>query len=110
MQSLLAVARRPAAAGLRDLAGIAAGWFFGANAAGAPVYDPATGVTYDGVSGDGTVNRNSGAESTIHGLLTMLALDADPDAGRDRPHSAVDPAPRATSLVEGESGDRRRRS
>ena len=27
---------------------------------------------------DGTVNHNSGAESTIHGLLTMLALDAHP--------------------------------
>ena len=28
---------------------------------------------------DGTVNHNSGAESTIHGLLTMQALDAHPD-------------------------------
>ena len=56
--------------GISDLAGIAAGWFFGANPAGVPVYDPATGVTNDGVQGDGTVNPNSGAESTIHGLLT----------------------------------------
>lgn len=66
-------------AGLQQLAGIAAGWFFGANASGAPVYDPATGVTFDGVEADGRVNRNSGAESTIHGLLTMLALDAHPE-------------------------------
>ncbi|KAB1866580.1 hypothetical protein [Microbacterium algeriense] len=65
--------------GLRMLAGLAAGWFFGANTAGVPVYDPATGVTYDGVETDGRVNRNSGAESTIHGLLTMLLLDADRD-------------------------------
>ncbi|WP_270365873.1 hypothetical protein [Microbacterium algeriense] len=65
--------------GLRGLAGLAAGWFFGANTAGVPVYDPATGVTYDGVETDGRVNRNSGAESTIHGLLTMLLLDADLD-------------------------------
>jgi len=43
------------------------------------MYDPATGVTYDGVTGDGTINRNSGAESMIHGLLSMLALDAAPD-------------------------------
>lgn len=35
-------------------------------------------MTFDGVAADGTVNRNSGAESTIHGLLTMLALDANP--------------------------------
>jgi len=60
------------------LAGVVAAWFLGANASGAPTYDPATGVTFDGVAADGTVNRNSGAESTIHGLLTMLALDAHP--------------------------------
>ena len=28
------------------------------------------------------MNRNSGAESTIHGLLTMLALDAHPRVRR----------------------------
>jgi hypothetical protein len=65
--------------GHRALAGLAAGWFFGANTAGIPVYDPATGVTFDGVETDGRVNRNSGAESTIHGLLTMLLLDAHRD-------------------------------
>ncbi|KJQ52831.1 hypothetical protein [Microbacterium sp. SA39] len=65
--------------GLRVLAGLAAGWFFGANTAGIPVYDPATGVTFDGVETDGRVNRNSGAESTIHGLLTMQLLDANRD-------------------------------
>ncbi len=60
------------------LAGVSAAWFFGANASGQPTYDPATGVTLDGVEADGRVNLNSGAESTIHGLLTMLALDAHP--------------------------------
>lgn len=65
--------------GLRAVAGLAAGWFFGANTAGVPVYDPATGVTFDGVETDGRVNRNSGAESTIHGLLTMQLLDANRD-------------------------------
>lgn len=65
--------------GLRVLAGLAAGWFLGANTAGIPVYDAATGVTFDGVETDGRVNRNSGAESTIHGLLTMQLLDANRD-------------------------------
>ena len=60
------------------LAGVEASWFFGANTAGEPAYDPATGTTVDGIEADGRVNRNSGAESTIHGLLTMLALDAHP--------------------------------
>lgn len=68
--------------GLRVLAGLAAGWFFGANTADVRVYDPATGVTFDGVETDGRVNRNSGAESTIHGLLTMLLLDANRDVAR----------------------------
>ena len=79
VQSLLATAEATGKIGLRRLAGMQAAWFFGANAAGVPAYDPATGRTIDGISGDGVVNTNSGAESTIHGLLTMLALDANPD-------------------------------
>ncbi|GAA0463923.1 hypothetical protein Aca07nite_60190 [Actinoplanes capillaceus] len=79
VQSLLSVSRATGSAGLRQLAGVAAGWFFGQNPANVPLYHPDTGATDDGVHGDGTVNLNSGAESTIHGLLTMLALDAAPD-------------------------------
>jgi len=79
LQSLLAVAGAARRPGLRRLAGIAGSWYFGNNPAGAAMYDPATGVTFDGVSAAGVVNRNSGAESTIHGLLSMLALDAAPD-------------------------------
>ncbi len=79
VESLLAAAaagKRPA---LRAIAGVAAAWFFGSNPAGTPMYDPATGRTFDGVDGAGTVNRNSGAESSIHGLLAMLVLDDAPD-------------------------------
>ncbi|MDQ1585559.1 MAG: hypothetical protein QOH80_924 [Actinomycetota bacterium] len=79
VESLLAAAQATGRVGLRRLAGMQAAWFFGANAAGVAAYDPATGRTIDGISGDGKVNTNSGAESTIHGLLTMLALDANPD-------------------------------
>ncbi|WP_144875346.1 hypothetical protein [Microbacterium sp. 1.5R] len=75
----LAAAAAGGGEGLRLIAGLAAGWFFGANTAGEPVYDPATGVTFDGVETDGRINRNAGAESTIHGLLTMLLLDANRD-------------------------------
>ena len=79
LQSLLAVADASGSRGIGDLAGLMGAWFFGMNKSGAPVYDPATGVTFDGVQADGTVNRNSGAESTIHGQLTMIALDGHPD-------------------------------
>jgi hypothetical protein len=74
----LAVAAATGSAGLRQLAGVAAGWFFGQNPAGTATYDPATGATDDGINANGTVNLNSGAESTIFGLLTMEALDANP--------------------------------
>jgi hypothetical protein len=77
--ALLAVAAATHSSGLRQLAGIAAGWFFGQNPAGTATYNPATGATDDGVNPDGTLNLNSGAESTIFGLLTTEALDADPD-------------------------------
>ncbi|MBG6055678.1 hypothetical protein IWX81_002101 [Salinibacterium sp. CAN_S4] len=79
LQSLLDVADAAQKPGLKELAGITAAWYFGANKSGTAVYDPTTGVTYDGVQADGSVNRNSGAESTIHGLLSMIALDANPD-------------------------------
>jgi len=85
------------------LAGVVAAWFFGANASGAPTYDPATGVTFDGVAADGTVNRNSGAESTIHGLLTMLALDAHP-AARQVAETASVRERVAPSVVQAEGG------
>lgn len=78
VQSLLAVADATGSAGFEALAGMQAAWFFGANRSGAQMYNPATGVTYDGLQPDGSVNRNSGAESTIHGLLTMIALDQRP--------------------------------
>ncbi|MEL5992255.1 hypothetical protein ACOKGD_12565 [Microbacterium phosphatis] len=79
VQSLLAVTEATGSSGFAALAAMQAAWFFGANHAGERMYDPATGVVYDGLQPDGTVNRNSGAESTIHGLLTMLALDERPD-------------------------------
>ena len=104
VQGLLAVGIATHRRGIRDLAGIAAGWFFGANPAGVPVYDRVTGVTHDGVAADGTVNANSGAESTIHGLLTMQALDAHPDlAGLARASAHIDRRD-GLSVVEAETG------
>jgi len=79
VQSLLATAQVTGSTGPRRLAGMTAAWFFGANPAGTQAYDPSTGRTIDGINPAGDVNHNAGAESTIHGLLTMLALDAAPD-------------------------------
>jgi multiple sugar transport system substrate-binding protein len=76
------------------LGGLAAGWFLGANAAGEPLYDEATGRGLDGIdqpSGKG-VNRNSGAESTIESLLALGAVAAEPEAAvyaRHRPEGTA---------------------
>ncbi len=102
VESLLATARATGQNRLRRLAGVFAGWYFGQNPAGTPMYDPATGVTYDGVSADGVVNQNSGAESTIHGLLSMLALDAAPGVAALARASGHVVSRVGTTLVEGE--------
>ena len=78
LQGLVATAKAAKSPGLLDVAAITAGWYFGANRSGAPAYDPTTGTAVDGIEYDGRVNHNSGAESTIHALLSMLALDENP--------------------------------
>ncbi|MGZ4485430.1 MAG: hypothetical protein ACXVW8_13970 [Nocardioidaceae bacterium] len=98
VRSLLATGDATGSGAADTLAGMTAAWFFGANASGAPTYDPTTGVTDDGVAPDGTVNRNSGAESTIHGLLTMLALDAHPQVARIARTAAIEQRVGTTTL------------
>ena len=64
------------------LAGLTAAWFVGANEAGVAMYDDRRGRTFDGIDGPSpvTVNRNSGAESTVEALLALQRVAADPDA------------------------------
>ena len=104
VEALISVGSASGRPGISELAGIAAGWYFGANPSGAPVYNPATGVTNDGVQGDGTVNPNSGAESTIHGLLSMQVLDAHPELARLARSSAHISVRDGLKVVEAETG------
>jgi len=78
VEGLLATAKAANAPGLVDVAAVTAAWFFGANPSGQPAYNRTTGAAIDGIDPGGSVNLNSGAESTIHTLLTMLTLDANP--------------------------------
>ena len=54
-----------------DLAGHLAAWFFANNTAAATMYSTSTGICFDAIADGNTVNKNSGAESTIEALLTM---------------------------------------
>ena len=100
---LLAAADLTGSDGFIQLAGLAGGWFFGANPSGRATYDPATGATFDGVEADGRINANSGAESTIHGLLAMLGAGRPPRRGR-LAASITGYAFHGLSVVEAESG------
>lgn len=62
--------------------GLAGSWYFGNNMAGVQMYDPTSGRVFDGINGPTSfrVNRNSGAESTIEGLMSLIALADIPEA------------------------------
>jgi YD repeat-containing protein len=104
LQNLLRTADATGLDGFRKLAAVQAAWYFGNNRSGVQMYDPATGRTFDGLEADGRVNRNSGAESTIHGLLSMLALDAHPDVAAAATSRNARVEQVSWSLVEAESG------
>ncbi|MBN2280300.1 MAG: hypothetical protein JXQ65_06960 [Candidatus Marinimicrobia bacterium] len=46
-------------------------WYFGQNIVNEMMYDKITGRCYDGINDGQSINRNSGAESTIECLLSM---------------------------------------
>lgn len=62
------------------MAGLAASWFTGNNVASTVMYEPATGRGFDGINRSDAVNRNSGAESTIEALSTILEVEHHSEA------------------------------
>lgn len=63
-----------------ELAGNIAAWFFGNNPSSKQMYDPKTGMCYDGINNKSEINLNSGAESTIEALMSLLAIEQNPTA------------------------------
>ena len=61
------------------IAGLTASWLTGNNILGVPVYDPETGRCYDGIDNKG-IHLNSGAESTIEALFTLVEIFKVPKA------------------------------
>ena len=83
------------------LAGLAGGWFLGANAGHVNMYDEATGRTFDGIDGPSPVhvNKNAGAESTIESLLALQRISGNPDASQYIRYRPVgDPATSLTDI------------
>ncbi len=53
-------------------------WFMGENIAQQQMYFPESGLCFDGIASESYINRNSGAESTIEALLTLLEIENNP--------------------------------
>jgi hypothetical protein len=69
-----------------DMAGHLAAWFLGKNTAVANMFSINTGRCYDAINTGNSINKNSGAESTIEALLTMQRVNNYPSvkAAMDR--------------------------
>ena len=55
-------------------AGKIAQWFNGRNPTSTVMYNPQNGIFYDGIENENLINKNSGAESTIEGLMSLLKI------------------------------------
>ncbi len=49
-------------------------WLYGQNDAKGMMYDSATGIYFDGIKSKEEISKNSGAESTIEGLMILLEI------------------------------------
>ncbi len=61
-----------------ETAGKIAAWLLGRNIIGKPIYNPKTGMCFDGIISVLEINKNSGAESTIEALLTLISIEKNP--------------------------------
>ncbi len=64
------------------MAGLAGSFWFGNNPLGVNMYDPIRGICFDGMDSDGSVNRDSGAESTIETLFGLIQVMRDSTSTR----------------------------
>ncbi len=64
------------------MAGKIGSWFAGDNAGHFRMYDPNTGRCFDGILNSQKINLNSGAESTVEALLSLLEIEKNPTAAK----------------------------
>ena len=65
-----------------ELAGRIGKWFLGNNPTNTIMYDKSSGLVYDGINSVKIVNLNSGAESTIEALLSILEISKNEIASK----------------------------
>ena len=58
-----------------EQAGVIATWLLGNNLAEKLMYNNKNGMCYDGINSETNINLNSGAESTIEALLTIISVE-----------------------------------
>ena len=63
-----------------ERAGLIGSWLFGNNAAQKQMYFKETGICFDGINNASSVNKNSGAESTIECLLSLIKIQQNGNA------------------------------
>jgi len=61
-----------------NMAGELACWLLGENTTQQSLYDPLNGRCFDGINDKDTLNKNSGAESTIESLLSLIVTEQNP--------------------------------
>lgn len=78
VRGLLALYRATGKDSYGRLAGLAAAWLLGDNAAGKPVYDAVTGRVHDGLDPTG-LSPGAGAEATALGLSVLQQFEGHPE-------------------------------
>ncbi len=68
--------------GSASVAGLLANWFLGQNVSGMPIYNFKTGVCFNKIINETSIDKNSGAQATINALQTFLDIDEVPLAKR----------------------------
>jgi len=90
------------------MAGLAASWLFGNNIAHQQMYDTLSGICFDGIMDSLTFNKNSGAESTIEALHTLVEIDKYPLAKKYLWYKKIEELPQEhliQAMFRNDSGD-----
>ncbi|MFT4245095.1 MAG: hypothetical protein QM571_01020 [Micrococcaceae bacterium] len=105
LRSLIDLGKQSESDGITGIAPMVAGWYFGANKGNQQMFNPENGIFYNSLNGDNNIDLNSSAESNIHGILSMLALDANPKIKELARNFKSSPDINGVSIINADSGN-----